>query len=121
MLRALLGRLLAPHFHYPLNSERRVDSIRRYVLWQLGSRIIPGPVAINFVNDAKLLVSPGMIGTTGNICTGLHEFEDMAFVLHTLCAKDIFADIGANVGSYTILAGAVSGAKCLAFEPNRFK
>lgn len=78
---------------------------------------MPGSVAVNFVNDSKLLVSPGMTGATGNIYTGLHEFEDMAFVLHTLREHDVFIDIGANIGSYTVLAGAVVGARCIAFEP----
>jgi FkbM family methyltransferase len=58
-----------------------------------------------------------MTGATGNIYTGLHEFEDMAFLLHALREDDVFVDVGSNVGSYTVLAGAVVGAKCIAFEP----
>jgi hypothetical protein len=41
---------------------------------------------------------------SGNIYAGLHEFGDMAFVLHFLRAGDLFADVGANIGSYTVLA-----------------
>jgi len=58
-----------------------------------------------------------MTGATGNIYTGLHEFEEMSFVLHFLRKDDVMFDIGANIGSYTILAGAVVGAECFAFEP----
>jgi FkbM family methyltransferase len=58
-----------------------------------------------------------MTGATGSIYTGLHEFEDMAFVLHLLRQDDLFIDIGANIGSYTILAGAAVGARCISFEP----
>jgi len=57
-----------------------------------------------------------MTGATGNIYAGLHEFEDMAFVLHLLRANSLFVDIGANIGSYTVLAGAV-GANSLSVEP----
>jgi hypothetical protein len=46
----------------------------------------------------------GMTGATGNLYVGLHEFEEMAFLLHFLRPGDLFADVGANVGSYTILA-----------------
>jgi len=53
---------------------------------------------------------------TGNIYVGLHEFEDMAFLLHLLRAGDHFADVGANVGSYSLLA-ASRGATCDAYEP----
>jgi FkbM family methyltransferase len=41
----------------------------------------------------------------------------MAFVLHALRAGDVFVDVGANVGSYSILACAGVGARGYAFEP----
>jgi hypothetical protein len=41
----------------------------------------------------------------------------MAYVLHTLTPDDFFVDVGANVGSYTVLACAVRGAKGYCFEP----
>jgi FkbM family methyltransferase len=40
----------------------------------------------------------------------------MAFTLHFLRPGDLFVDVGANIGSYTILAGA-TGADVMAFEP----
>jgi FkbM family methyltransferase len=58
-----------------------------------------------------------MIGATGNVYCGLQEFEDMAFVLHVLRPGDLFADIGSNVGSYTVLAAGAAGANCVSFEP----
>jgi FkbM family methyltransferase len=59
-----------------------------------------------------------MAGATGNIYCGLHEFEDMAFVLHFLRPRDFFADVGANIGSYTVLASGVCKARTMAFEPD---
>jgi FkbM family methyltransferase len=41
----------------------------------------------------------------------------MAYVLHVLRTEDLFIDIGANSGSYTILACAVKGARGYCFEP----
>ncbi|MDD5034068.1 MAG: FkbM family methyltransferase [Methylococcaceae bacterium] len=41
----------------------------------------------------------------------------MALVLHSLRPGDLFVDVGANVGSYTILAGGVCGASVLSVEP----
>lgn len=63
------------------------------------------------------MVRRGETGLTGNIYTGLHEFRDMAFVLHFLRKGDLFFDVGANSGSYTILACAAVGARGVAFEP----
>lgn len=73
-------------------------------------------MAVNFVNKTKLLVAPGMTGATGNIYAGLHEFYDMAFALHLLRRDDIFVDVGANVGVYTVLAASVA-AKSISIEP----
>lgn len=77
---------------------------------------MPGPVAVSFVNQTKLLVAPGMTGATGNVYAGLHEFYDMAFALHLLRRDDIFVDVGANVGVYTVLASSVE-AKSISIEP----
>lgn len=48
---------------------------------------------------------------------GLHEFEDMAFLLHLLRWGDLFGDTGANIGAYTILASGVVKAKSVTVEP----
>jgi FkbM family methyltransferase len=41
----------------------------------------------------------------------------MAFVVHALRAEDLFVDVGANIGSYTVLASRVRGASTIAVEP----
>lgn len=102
---------------HPLNRSCKIVAIKRFLAWQIGSRLVPGAVAVSFVGSSKLLVKPGMTGATGNIYTGLHEFETMAFLLHVLRPQELFVDVGANVGSYTVLAGAVVGARCISFEP----
>ena len=45
------------------------------------------------------------------------EYEDMTFLLHYLRKSDVFYDIGANVGAYTILASAVRGCRAHTLEP----
>jgi len=101
---------------HPLNRRRSGAALARWLSWQLGSRLLPGPVVLPFVNDVRLIVQSGMTGATGNVDCGLHEVEDMALVLHALRPDDLFVDIGANVGSYTML-GAATGARCLSIEP----
>ncbi len=41
----------------------------------------------------------------------------MGFLLYALRERDLFVDIGANIGSYTILASSVVGSKTVCFEP----
>jgi FkbM family methyltransferase len=104
-------------WRHPLASRNRGLALWRFFSWQISQRIRPRPVTVPFVEDSVLVVEKGMSGATGNIYTGLLEFEDMAFILHSLRAGDIFADIGANVGAYTILAARNAGASVVSFEP----
>lgn len=104
-------------FTHPLSSKNKWAAFKRFLTWQGGSRILSLPIVFPFVGDSKLLVEKGMAGATGNIYAGLHEFEDMAFALHFLREGDVFADVGANIGSYTVLASAVAGAHATAIEP----
>lgn len=103
--------------NHPLNREQKLNSIIRFAKWQVGSRLVPGAIVYDWVSGSKFLVRTGETGLTGNIYTGLHEFPDMGFLLHFLRADDLFVDIGANVGSYTILACSAVGARGVAFEP----
>jgi FkbM family methyltransferase len=48
---------------------------------------------------------------------GLYEHASMSFLLRYLRPGDVFADVGANVGVYTVLAAAVCEARVHAFEP----
>jgi len=48
---------------------------------------------------------------------GLYEEASMHFLLRYLRPGDSFADVGANVGIYTVLAAGAAGARVHAFEP----
>jgi FkbM family methyltransferase len=74
-------------------------------------------VLIPWINNTALVVETGMTGATLNIYCGLHEATDMAFLLHLLRPGDTFLDIGANVGTYTILASGAVGANAISIEP----
>ena len=72
----------------------------------------------SWIAGQKLAVRNGMTGATGNIYVGLHEFADMMIPLHFLREGDLFLDIGANIGSYTVLASGVCRTTTWAFEPD---
>lgn len=116
-LAAETWHLLSYAWRHPMGRHDRMGTYRRILDWQLRSRLTPGFVERPWVNDAKLCLAKGQSGATGNLYFGLHEFADMAFFAHLLRPGDVFADIGANVGSYTVLAAKVAGATVHAFEP----
>ena len=107
-------RLLVSH---PLTKSHPVESVSRFLRWQLGNKMIPFSIIYPFTKKSKLIIAKGMTGATGNLYFGLHEFEDMAFLLHFLRKDDFFLDAGANVGSYTVLASAHVGCKSISVEP----
>ena len=108
-----LARMIAAH---PLNRRARLHAFARFMRWQLGSRLLRRPVALPFVNGTSLITETGMVGSTPNYYFGLHEMDDMGFALHVLRAGDLFADLGANVGSYSVIA-SVTGAEIISVEP----
>ncbi len=112
-----LLKTLAFILGHPLNRGRPVQAFKRLLAWQVGSRLAPGATLFEWVGGAKVVVRPGDAGFTQNIYCGLHEFEDMAFVLHALRPGDLFVDVGANMGSYTVLACAGNGCRGVCFEP----
>ena len=101
----------------PLNRGRPVRALWRFAKWQISSRLAPGPIVVPWVNGTRFIASPGERGVTVNVYSGLYEFPDMAYLLHALRPEDLFLDVGANVGSYTILACGAVGARGYAFEP----
>ncbi len=103
--------------NHPLNRGRPVSTLARYASWQIRSRLHE-EVVVDWIQGTKLVARNGMTGATGNIYCGLHEFADMAFVLHALGPDDLFVDVGANIGSYSILASGVAGAQSIAIEPD---
>lgn len=102
---------------HPLAKHDKWKAVMRFVKWQVGSRLNPYPIIYPFTKQSKLVIQRGMTGATGNLYCGLHEFNDMAFVLHLLRKQDRFADVGANIGSYTVLASAHCEAITDCFEP----
>lgn len=106
-------------FHHPLTSKRKLAATKRWLSWQIGSRLVPGAVAVPFVNQTRLLIKPRMHGATLNVYVGLDEFSEMSFLLHFLRSTDLFIDVGANVGAWTILASGAAGCHTIAFEPTR--
>ncbi len=100
---------------HPIGRRRPLRCLFDTLRWQLTAS--SRPKVVPFVGLAKLWARRSETGVTGNIYVGLHEFADMAFVAHVLRPGDLFGDIGANAGSYTVLAGTVAGADVIAVEP----
>jgi FkbM family methyltransferase len=103
---------------HPVSRRQPIRSMGRMLAWQCHSRLFHGPHEKRWIENSRLVIERGMTGATGNLYFGLHEFPDMAFLLHFLKPDDLFLDIGANVGTYSVLAGRVCKARVWSFEPD---
>ena len=102
---------------HPLNKGRKIKSLIRFISWQILSRLFLSKKTFKWVDESKLIAHRGESAVTGNLYTGLLEMNDMGFLLHCLDPKDIFVDVGANSGVYTVLASKVVGSKSISIEP----
>lgn len=103
--------------NHELWSENRFPPFFRFAKLQLKFLATNATIYLPWINDLILPMDRGDRGLTGNYYLGLWEFSDMAFAIHILREGDIFLDIGANLGSYSLLAAGVAKARSIAFEP----
>ena len=114
----LTNYILYPLITHPLNKRAKIKALCNFIYWQLRLRFAyPYELIVPFTKNSKFIVKKGRSGLTGNLYCGLHEFEDMMFLLHFLRTEDLFFDIGSNAGSYSILSNTHVGAKTTSFEP----
>ena len=103
--------------NHPINQGPKWKSAWNFIRAQLGARMILGELCVPFPNDTRLLIPPSMKGATHFIWPSLVDFEEMSFLMHFLRPDDLFVDVGANIGAFTVLASGVAGAKTIAYEP----
>jgi len=103
--------------NHPLNTNDKFKALKIFLKWQLGTKIQNFTYLIPYINDTKIIMRKGMYGATGNLYCGLHEVSEMGFLLHYLREDDVFCDVGANVGTYTVLGAGVVGCKTYSIEP----
>lgn len=101
----------------PLTKNKKLSAYTRYILFNLDQILFKKERIYPFLNNSKFYAKKGLSGIVPNIYFGLHEVEEMAFLLHYLKREDLFLDIGANVGAYTILASGEANCNSIAIEP----
>jgi FkbM family methyltransferase len=109
--------ILKSIINHPFNRNQKIQAVIRFIKWQINGYINKWKVIYPLTNNTVMIADKGMSSVTGCVYSGLLEFEDMMFVSHFLRPDDLFVDIGANVGVYTILASGEVGSKTISIEP----
>lgn len=102
---------------HPLTKDNPWAAVGRYIAFHLRHQFTSKPATYPFVNDLRYVTRPGMGYIAHNIYVGMHDFAEMGFLLHFLQHDELFVDVGANAGAYTLLAAGVCNAHVIAVEP----
>jgi len=102
---------------HPLIKGNGYDALFRYIKFNAIQTIKPKTRIYNWIHGLRFFANRGDAGIVSNIYIKLADYEDSMFLMHHLKEHDIFVDIGANVGHYTLLASGVSKARTIAIEP----
>jgi len=102
---------------HPLNRNNKVKAVFRFLFWQIYSRFFKKKKVFKWIDNSILVAYKSESAVTANFYTGMSEFYEMGFLMHCLRSDNIFVDIGANSGIYTVLASKVIGSKSICIEP----
>ncbi|MEO8884891.1 MAG: FkbM family methyltransferase [Mucilaginibacter sp.] len=95
---------------------QKVGSLYRFIKWQVISKVFKKKLVFKYTSNSKLLLINGFQALTGNYYFGISDPDVMPFLLHLLTPDDLFVDIGANGGAYTVLASAEKKGHTVAIE-----
>lgn len=101
---------------HPLTKNEPLKALTRYLKFNLFTYFSNKPRIYNWINGLKFYAQRGDAGIVPNIYFKLFDFEDSMFISSKLTSEDVFVDVGANVGHFTMLA-AKNQVKVFAFEP----
>ncbi len=102
---------------HPLTKTDPLKGLFRYLSFNLSQAIAVRPKVFKWIKGLKFYAEKGDAGLVGNIYYKLMDYEDSMFLMDHLKEKDLFVDVGANLGHYTMLASGVCKAKTIAMEP----
>ena len=102
-----------------LTKAHPYKALLRYIKWQCYYRFISEKRIINWVTPLKIQLKKDAPSINAQYYFGLADFSEMSFTIHFLREQDLFIDIGAYQGVYSLLAAGISKAEVIAFEPEQ--
>lgn len=103
---------------HPENRRRRLRALATYGTWQLSERTLRRPRTVRLTPTRKIRCYPHSPVASSVMYYGLPDPMEMRFLLRFLSAGDVFLDVGAHLGLYTVLASSVAGVHVVALEPS---
>jgi FkbM family methyltransferase len=101
---------------HPANSGHRVRAVLRAIRYQAQVRLLRRRAMARLGERSRLWVDPHRTAASKVIYANPPDLPEMLVWRRALREGGLFVDVGANVGSYTILAAEL-GAEVIALEP----
>jgi FkbM family methyltransferase len=96
----------------------RFQGMARHVRWQFRKLLNTFPVELR-LSESRMLATHGRCGVSALVNSqGMYDYNNMNFVKLLLAGGGTFIDVGANVGSYSLVASEQERASVVAFEPH---
>ena len=114
----ILFKTIKAIISHPLTKDKKVQTVIKFFYWQMLSKLFKKNKIIKYGSTSKLIIKDGYTAATGCYYCGIIEFEIMGFILHFLIKDDLFIDVGANVGTFILLASGEKKAESIGFEPD---
>jgi len=115
-LKRILLRYKAIKMH-PLTKDAPLNGLWRYLIFNFSQTVNKKLRVYNWIQGLKFYAEKGDAGLVGNIYYKLMDYEDSMFLIDHLNEEDVFVDVGANLGHYTLLASGICKSKTIAIEP----
>jgi FkbM family methyltransferase len=111
----MLGRTLARIWQHPANKDARVGRIVRYVAVMSFVRLARRCAPVRFGEKSKIFICPDNSSSSRVLRSPVPDWDEMQVWKRWLLSGDLFVDVGAHLGTYTIWA-CEAGAHVLAVE-----
>lgn len=110
-------RLAGQVLSHPANEGRRVRQLGRAVYFQVRGRVLGKPTLVQLGEHSRMLVSVDSAAGVHAAYANPPDVVEWRVWRRFLRPEDLFIDVGANIGTYSVLAAEL-GAEVIAVEPN---
>jgi FkbM family methyltransferase len=102
----------------PVGRRQPIRALLRFIKAEIINTWLGCPFLATHEFGVVLIVEKGHHGTRGHYFFGVLEFEDELFAIDFLRKEELFLDIGANLGMFSVMVAATTGARVIAVEPS---
>jgi FkbM family methyltransferase len=101
---------------HPVTKNKEWQAMYNYISFNIKNRFF-AELKYKWIHNLKFIARKGDAGIVGNIYFGVYEFEETIFLLHLMREEDLFLDVGANLGHYSLMLSGIKKCKSITIEP----